>query len=109
MKRLLLSTLVLFSAVSYIQAQTVTYDIVFDSLIGLELTSGDICTAPFTIEEAKQISGGNMWGGTWTSTNSGTATSVLIELMFSDCFTTSDRPTTLNGTSSNMVDPGPVV
>jgi hypothetical protein len=108
MKRLLLSTLVLCGA-TYSQAQTVTYDIVFDSLIGLELTSGDICTAPFTVEEAKQISGGNEWGGTWTSTNTGTATSVVVELAFSDCFTTSDRQTTLNGVSSGAVDPGAVV
>ncbi|MDG1331517.1 MAG: hypothetical protein P8P74_04260 [Crocinitomicaceae bacterium] len=109
MKTLLLSTLVLFGAANYSQAQTVTYDLVFDSLIGLELTSGDICTAPFTVEEAKMISGGNMWGGTWTSTNTGTATSVVVDLSFSYNFTVSDRPTTLNGTSSNMVDPGIVV
>jgi len=109
MKTLLLSTLVLFGTANYSQAQTVTYDIIFDSLIGLELTSGDICTAPFTVEEAKMISGGNMWGGTWTSTNTGTATSIVVELAFSHSFTVSDRSTTLNGTSSNMVDPGAVV
>ena len=109
MKTLLLSALVLFGTANYSQAQTVTYDILFDSLVGLELTSGDICTAPFTVEEAKQISGGNMWGGAWTSTNSGTALFVTVELAFSVNEVTADVLTSLNGAPSGLVNPGALV
>lgn len=109
MKTILLFSIALFGAVSYTQAQTLTYNISIDSLVGLELTSGDICTGPFNVEEAKQISAGNAWGGSWTSTNSGTATSVLVELTFSVSDSTASYPTTLNGSSSNSVSTGPAV
>ena len=101
--------LLFFGVSSFSQAQTVIYDIQIDSLLGLELTSGDICTAPFTIEEAKQITAGNSWGGMWTSTNAGTVSSVLVELSFTVSDSISSHPTSLNGNGSFIVDPGAAV
>ena len=106
MKLTLLSTLFLFGISHFSQSQTVSYEIGVGSLLGLELTSGDICSSPFTIEEAKQISIGNSWGATWTSTNSGIATSINIDLGFTVGDSVSSHPTTLNGNASNTVDPG---
>lgn len=108
MKTALLSTLLIFGA-TFSQAQIVTYNIEIDSLVGLELTSGDICSAPFSVEEAKQVSIGNSWGGMWTSTNTGVATSVVVELSFTVGDSVSSHPTTLNGASSNAIDPGAAV
>jgi len=108
MIKTLLSTFLAVIAVSNLSfSQTVvTYVIEVDSVVGLELTSGDICTAPFTIEEAKQIQAGNSWGAMWTSTNAGTPTSIEVSLTFSVSEASVMRPTTLNGTSNNLVDPG---
>ena len=78
-------------------AQTIVYDIPIAGLVGLELTSGDICTG--TVEEAKQVSIGNQWGCTWTSTGTGVASTVDVELMF----TINDQfniPTLLNATAN---------
>jgi len=110
MIKTLLSTSLLMIAITNTSfGQVVIYDIPIDSAVGLELTSGDICTAPFTTEEAKQMAVGNSWGGTWTSTNSGTATLIEVELMFSFSDSVSSHPTTLNGTASNNINPGPAV
>lgn len=107
MKTLLSTFLVLTAISNFSYSQTVvTYFIEIDSLVGLELTSGDICTSPFSIEEAKQIQPGNSWGGMWTSTNAGTPTAIEVSLTFSVSETSTMRPTTLNGNSNNMVDPG---
>lgn len=82
-------------------AQTMVYNIPFSGLVGLELTSGDICSPPFSgPEEAKQVSIGNQWGCTWTSTGTGVASTVDVELMF----TINDQfniPTLLNGTANS--------
>ncbi len=107
MNKILLPLFLFF--IGSISAQTITYDIPIDSTIGLSLTSGDICTAPFTTEEAKQTSIGNSWGGTWTSINPGTAVSVEVQLMFSISDNPADYPTTLNGTANNMVNSGAAV
>lgn len=104
----LLSTcvaVVTFSTFSFSQT-VVTYFIEIDSLVGLELTSGDICTSPWTVEEVKQIQAGNSWGAMWTSTNAGTPTSIEVSLTFSVSEASMMRPTTLNGISNNTVDPG---
>lgn len=103
-----LTTFLAIAAISNFSfSQTVvTYIIEIDSLIGLELTNGDICTTPFITEEAKQIQPGNSWGGMWTSTNEGTPTAITVSLTFSNSEAGMMRPTTLNGNSNNMVDPG---
>jgi len=106
MKYLSLLTLFVLS-VAYSNAQTVNYDILFSETIGLQQTSGDICSAPWTIEEAFQISQGNTWGCTWTSTNTGVALSVDVELAFTVTQGGVTHPTTLNGVSSNNVMDGP--
>lgn len=108
MIKTLLTTLLAITTISNVSfSQTVvTYIIEIDSLVGLELTSGDICTAPWTIEEAKQIQPGNSWGGMWTSVNAGTPTDIEVNLTFSVSESSTMRPTTLNGSSNNMVDPG---
>lgn len=105
MKKLVLSLIVVFSLLTASFSQIVNYDIPIGATVGLELTSGDICTAPFTTEEAKQVSMGNSWGGTWTSTNSGMPSSIQVTLKFSVSETPEIHSTTLNGTSSNNVDP----
>lgn len=106
MKKLLLSffTICLFGNISF--SQTTIYYIDFDSLVGMTLTSGDMCSAPFTIEEAHQTTAGNTWGGMWQSVNTGTATSIQVELSFTYSQTTGLMPSTLNGVPSNTVDPG---
>jgi hypothetical protein len=109
MKSILTTVLVIATISNFSNAQTVTYDIPIGNTIGLELTSGDICTAPWATEEAKQISTGNAWGGTWVSTNAGVPTSIEIELSFSVSEAAIQRPTTLNGISNSNVDPGPAV
>ncbi len=101
----ILSTLSLLLSLGAIQAQVVTYDIPFSQTIGLQQTTGDICSAPFNIEEAFQATQGNSWGFTWTSANSGTATSVDITLGFTVTDGGGTFPTTLNGsTSFNVTD-----
>ena len=107
----LLTTLIAVSAISSLSmAQTtITYIIEVDSLVGLELTSGDICTSPFTVEEAKQIQPGNSWGAMWTSTYGGTPTNISVSLTFSVSEASIMRPTTLNGIANNMVDPGAAI
>ncbi|NRA13604.1 MAG: hypothetical protein HRT57_16805 [Crocinitomicaceae bacterium] len=107
----LLSTFLAITALSTISFSqtTVTYIIEVDSLVGLELTSGDICTSPWTVEEAKQMQPGNSWGAMWTSTNTGTPTSIEVSLTFSVSETSVMRPTTLNGMSNNSVDPGAAI
>lgn len=87
-------------------AQTINYDIPIGQTVGLDQTSGDICSAPWTTEEAKQSSIGNSWGGTWTSTNGGTPSSVVVEVMFTVSDVTATYPTTLNGNANNSVNSG---
>lgn len=87
-------------------AQTIFYDIPIGQTIGLDQTSGDICSAPWTTEEAKQSSIGNSWGGTWTSTNGGTPSSVVIEVMFTVGDVTATYPTQLNSIANNTVNSG---
>ncbi len=106
-KKILFSVIVLSSAHTY--SQLVTYDIPIGSTIGLEQTSGDICTAPFTVEEAKQMTIGNTWGCTWTSSNAATPSSIQIELMFTVGNGMSSHSTSLNGFVNNPVDPGGAV
>lgn len=108
MIKTLLSTLLAVTVISNFSfSQTVvTYIIKIDSMVGLELTSGDICTAPWNVEEAKQMQPGNSWGGMWTSTNAGTPTAIEVSLTFSVSEPSVMRPTTLNGSSNNTVDPG---
>ncbi|MBD3636982.1 MAG: T9SS type A sorting domain-containing protein [Crocinitomicaceae bacterium] len=89
----------LFTTVLF--AQTVTYEIPVSGLVGLTLTSGDICSPPFVgPEEAKQTSIGNQWGCTWVSTGSGIVTSVDVEVMFT-LNNLTNIPTLLNGVSNN--------
>jgi len=109
MKSLLTTVLAIAAISNFSIAQTVNYDIPIANTVGLELTSGDICTAPWVTEEAKQVSIGNSWGATWTSTNPGVATSILIELVFTVSDGVTPHPTTLNGIANNSVDPGAVV
>jgi hypothetical protein len=109
MMRTLLTTFLAVAAISNFSFSqtTITYNISIDSLVGLELTSGDICTPPWATEEAKQISAGNTWGGTWTSINAGTPTNITVALKFSVQTTQTLHPTTLNGSANNAVDAGP--
>ncbi len=102
MKHKLLFISLLISGLTF--GQQVFYDIPFGQTIGLDMTSGDICTAPFTVEEAKQSSIGNSWGCTWTSTNGGTPTSVQVELRFSIADNPANYPTTLNGNADATVN-----
>ncbi|MEO9534390.1 MAG: T9SS type A sorting domain-containing protein [Crocinitomicaceae bacterium] len=91
-------------------AQIVTYDITPADFIGLELTTGDICSAPFTgPEEARQVASGNTWGFTWTSTNGGTPSSITIN--FSNTITDGGgvHPTTLNSNSTGNVTNGTAI
>ena len=106
-KSLLVTSLIvgLFSTFSFSQT-SVTYFVEFDSVVGLELTSGDVCTSPWAIEEAKQMQAGNSWGAMWTSTNAGTPTAIEVSLTFSVSEASVMRPTTLNGIANNNVDPG---
>jgi hypothetical protein len=104
---LLLFAYVFFRSNSF--AQTTIYYIGFDSLVGMTLTSGDICSAPFTIEEAHQTTLQNTWGGTWKSNNIGAAINVQVELSFTYSETLSSMPTTLNGIANNNVNPGTAV
>src|ERR1700741_1114799 len=98
MAKSLLLTFASFSFLLNIHfSQTIIYDIPFDSLMGMTLTSGDICSGPFTIEEAHQTTAGNTWGGYWVSTHAGTPTSIQIELSFTVNDTITSYPTTLNG------------
>lgn len=108
-KNLLLVVFFSFWVFNSALAQTVTYYVPFADLIGMNLTSGDICSPPMSIEEAKQDSIGNTWGGTWMSTGSGTATSVEISIAFSHSDTVSSHPTTLNGMANNSINPGPAM
>lgn len=65
------------------KSQTIVYDIPFTQLVGMELTTGDVCSDwPNPPEEARQVTIGNQWGCTWTSTGTGTATSITIEFGF---------------------------
>ena len=106
-KRLLTTFIAVVAISNFSYSQTVvTYIIEIDSVVGIELTSGDICTAPFTIEEAKQTQAGNSWGAMWTSENAGTPTNIEISLTFSVSEASVMRPTTLNGIANNTVDPG---
>ncbi len=102
----ILSTLTALSlSVAAINAQIVTYDIPFSQTIGLQQTTGDICSPPFSVEEAFQVTAGNSWGFTWTSTNSGTPTSVEITLGFTVTDGGGTFPTTLNGVAGfNVMD-----
>ena len=88
-------------------AQVITYDIPIGQTIGLQQTTGDICSAPWTVEEAFQATLGNQWGCTWTSAGSGAAVSVEITLGFTVTDGNSTYPTTLNGVASNNVNDGP--
>lgn len=102
--------LLFMSAVSTAISQTtVTYDITINETVGLNLTSGDMCSPPYVVEEAKQITAGNSWGATWQSTNSGTPSSIEVSLSFTSSDATNDYPTTLNGSANNMVNSGPQI
>ncbi len=107
-KKLLTIASILFFA-GAASAQTVTYDILVGDLVGLSLTSGDICSAPFTTEEARQTSIGNSWGATWASTNAGIATSISVELSFTVADTVAIHSITLNGNPAGSVNSGPSV
>ena len=102
----LLNTLTLALSFASLNAQTVTYDIPIGQTIGLQQTSGDICSAPWTTEEAFQASAGNSWGCTWTSSNTGIATSMEIELGFTVTDGGGTFSTTLNGVASGTVGDG---
>lgn len=106
-KLLTILSFIFFSGAA--SAQTVTYDILVGDLVGLSLTSGDICSAPFTTEEARQTSIGNSWGATWTSTNGGIATSISVELSFTVADTVAMHNITLNGNPAGSVNSGPSV
>jgi Secretion system C-terminal sorting domain/SprB repeat len=86
MKKLILSVIVLLLIAANVQSQTIIYKVTFADCIGLQLTSGDVCSAPFPpspyIEEAKQASMGNQFGCSWMSTGTGTVSSINIELRF---------------------------
>lgn len=99
-----LTAFFLFTGLS--KAQIVTYDIPFSQTIGLQQTTGDICSAPWTTEEAFQATQGNSWGFTWTSTNAGTPSSVDITLGFTVTDGGGTFPTTLNGSASFSVTDG---
>lgn len=91
-------------------SQIVVYDIVPADFIGLELTSGDICSAPFTgPEEAKQMAINNTWGFSWTSTGSGTPSSIDIEFYNTITDGGGSHPTTLNTTASGNVVNGTAI
>lgn len=91
-------------------AQIVIYDIVPADFIGLELTSGDICSAPFSgPEEAKQMAMSNTWGFSWTSTGSGTPSSIDIEFFNTITDGGGSHPTTLNTTASGNVVNGTAI
>lgn len=108
-KTLLIIVLAVTILPSFSFGQLVIYDIPIGQTNGLSLTSGDICTAPYNIEEARQTTIGNEWGATWMSTNAGIPTSVEIELMFTSNEGAGGHTTTLNGIANNNVDPGATV
>ena len=103
MKLKIFTALITLAAViSNANAQTVVYEIPIGDCVGLELTSGDICSPPWASpEEAKQITQGNQFGCTWTSTGTGTALSVEVQLMFTINDQTTNIPTLLNASANN--------
>lgn len=101
------ATLILLPTVGLISnAQVITYDIPIGQTIGLQQTTGDICSAPWTVEEAFQDTVSTPWGCTWMSTGSGAASSVEITVGFTVTDGGGNFPTTLNGVSSNNVTDG---
>ena len=93
-------------------SQIVVYDIIPADFIGLTLTSGDQCSAPLGSgpEEAKQWpTAGNIWGFTWTSTGSGTPSSVQIDFYNTITDGGGSYPTTLNTTASGNVVNGTAI
>lgn len=99
----------LFLTLSHGFAQTAIYDITMPSTIGLTQTSGDMCSAPFNVEEAHQTTASNMWGATWESDFCGVVNSITVELMFTVSDGSTPHPSSLNGVFSNNVDPGAMV
>lgn len=106
MKKLYTSLCVTVFAVLAGKAQIATYDIPFSQTIGLQQTTGDICSAPWNVEEAFQQSANNTWGFTWSSTNTGVVQSVEITLAFTIVEGGGSYPTTLNGNASFNVSDG---
>lgn len=102
-----IATLLLLPTAGFISnAQVITYDIPIGQTIGLQQTTGDICSAPWTVEEAFQDTVSTPWGCTWMSTGSGTATSIEITLGFTVTDGGGTFPTTINGVFSNNVSDG---
>lgn len=108
MRKLYTSLFFTAFAVFATKAQVATYDIPFSQTIGLQQTSGDICSAPWNVEEAFQQTAGNTWGFTWSSTNTGIAQSVEITLGFTVTDGGGNFPTTLNGNASFNVSDGTI-
>jgi hypothetical protein len=97
MKKLATLVVVLFTTCNLSFSQIITYDIFFPMTFGLDMTSGDICTAPFVIEEVKQSATGNTWGFGWTSTGAGPPASVKVVLGYTISEPAGPHPMTLNG------------
>lgn len=108
MRKLYTSLFFTAFAVFATKAQVATYDIPFSQTIGLQQTTGDICSAPWNVEEAFQQTAGNTWGFTWSSTNTGIAQSVEITLGFTVTDGGGSFPTTLNGNASFNVSDGTI-
>lgn len=102
-----LFALLSISAASW--SQVVTYNITPSDFNGIELTSGDMCSGPFVIEEAKQMAQGNTWGFSWTSTNSGVPSSITITFYNTITNGGGSHPTTLNGMSAGNVANGSAI
>lgn len=90
-------------------SQVVTYNITPSAFNGLELTTGDMCSGPFVIEEARQMASGNTWGFSWTSTNSGVPSSITINFYNTITNGGGSHPTTLNGMSAGNVANGTAI
>lgn len=100
MKKTFLAAIVAMSMNLQARAQTVIYEIPFADMVNCELTTGDICTG--FIEECKRDDNplADQWGGSWTSTGSGIATSVTVQIQYTVNDITS-IPTLLNGSANN--------
>lgn len=99
MKKAILTASALLFGIG-LSAQTVVYEIPFADMVGTELTTGDICTG--FVEECKRDDNplANQWGGTWTSTGSGIASTVDVQIQYTINDITS-IPTLLNGVANN--------
>ena len=101
----ILSSIILVASIS--NAQIVNYDIPAGQCINMAQTTGDICSAPWNVEELRQNpANSGTWGFTWSSTNSGIPTSIDVTIGFTVTDGGGNFTTTLNGSASFNVTDG---